>query len=93
MQIESNNFILVNVHVPYEGEIPRTCIHPVRPYRPKRRSPAGRQERRDSSLLSERSHEQIAGDELSAMGYTNVSHLAGGMIDWAASGNEVLQQK
>ena len=35
---------------------------------------------------------KIAGDALIAMGYTNVSHLLGGMEAWTASGRDLIAQ-
>jgi rhodanese-related sulfurtransferase len=34
---------------------------------------------------------EIAANDLAGRGFTQVSHLAGGMIDWQKSGRQILQ--
>jgi rhodanese-related sulfurtransferase len=35
---------------------------------------------------------ELAARELSRLGYTQVSHLAGGMIDWEKNGQQVVRK-
>lgn len=35
---------------------------------------------------------EIAANELVKRGYTNVSHLSGGMIDWIKNGYEIIEK-
>lgn len=90
-RLEHKDFLFVNVHIPYEGEIARTDL--FIPFD---------QIGQDLSLLpadkaapivlycrSGRMSEIAAGG-LAALGYTSVSHVAGGMVEWARSGRPIL---
>jgi phage shock protein E len=83
--------VLINVHVPYEGELEHTdAFIPFDHIVGDARLP------RDKStevLLYCRSGRmsEIAGDALHAAGYTHLAHLEGGMRGWEAAGRKVLQ--
>lgn len=85
--LEKKDFFFVNVHVPYEGEIAGTDAFV--PY-DKIADNLGKlpQDKNARVVLYCRSGRmsEIAGKTLAGLGYTNVSHLFGGMIDWERSG-------
>lgn len=91
--LEKKDFLLVNVHVPYEGEIANTDL--FIPYD----KIAGNLDRlpRDKSakiVLYCRSGRmsEIAARAIAQLGYTRVSHLAGGMNDWKQSGYQIIEK-
>jgi rhodanese-related sulfurtransferase len=81
--------LVVNVHVPYEGEIAGTeAFIPYDTILDDPQLPADK----DAPLLlycmSDNMSEQ-AGNALIAAGYTDVTHLDGGMQAWQASGRDL----
>jgi rhodanese-related sulfurtransferase len=82
--------VLINVHVPYEGELDHTAAfipfdHIVGDARlPKKKN--------TEVLLYCRSGRmsEIAGTALHAAGYTRLAHLEGGMRGWEAAGRALL---
>lgn len=84
--------VLINVHVPYEGEIDGTDA--FIPYDEILEHGDLPLEREQPILLYCRSGRmsRIAGEALIQSGYTNVSHLTGGMDAWTATGRTVLDQ-
>jgi phage shock protein E len=81
------DFFLVNVHIPYEGEIARTDA--FIPFDRTRaligRYPAGKDAKIVLYCRSGRMSD-IAARQLAAAGYTNLYNLAGGMIAWQGAG-------
>lgn len=90
-RLPGKTFTLVNVHVPYEGELPSTdAFIPFDTI-------AEELDRLPSDLdapivLYCRSGRmsEIAATELVKLGYRNVSHLAGGMLAWEQAGHPLL---
>ena len=78
---------VINVQVPYEGEIELTDA--FIPYDKISYHLDKLPKDKDAKIVlycqSGRMSE-LAGNELIGLGYTNVSHLSGGMIDWKRSG-------
>jgi rhodanese-related sulfurtransferase len=82
--------LVINVHVPYEGEIAGTDLFiPYDRITESSELPSDK----DAPLLlycrSDRMSRE-AGEDLVAAGYTNVAHLVGGFVAWEASGREVV---
>lgn len=92
--MQHKDFILINVHIPYQGEIPGTD----------RLIPYHSIDRRQEELPADRDAKivvyclsgpmgYVAADKLVKLGYTNVLHFEDGMIAWARSGNKLVYRK
>ncbi len=91
--LANKDFFFVNVHIPYEGEIEQTDAF----------VPFDRIEENLDAFPADKNAKivvycrsggmsAISARELVRLGYTNVWNLDGGMIAWAAAGNELLQR-
>lgn len=85
--MQGKDFFFVNVHVPYEGDIERTDtsipfdkIHLHLDKLPKEKDAKIVLYCRTGFMSA------IAARKLVSLGYTNVSHLKGGFIDWQKQG-------
>ena len=85
--LERKDFLFVNVHIPYEGEIDRTdaFIPFDKVEQQLHLLPAKRDAKIVLYCMSGRMS-GIAAGSLVRLGYTNVSHLEGGMIAWQKAG-------
>ena len=90
-RLPNKTFTLINVHVPYEGELPSTdAFIPFDAISEELdRLPADRGAVIVLYCRSGRMSE-IAATELAKLGYWNVSHLAGGMVAWEKAGHPLL---
>ncbi len=92
-KMREKDFKLINVHIPYEGEIQQTDAFV--PFDSIANEIVGHVGDRAAPIvlycMSGRMSE-IAGEALVRAGYTNVSHVAGGMIDWKARGRLILRR-
>lgn len=91
--LSNKDFFFANVHTPYEGEIENTDA-----FIPYDQITANLdklpKDKNAKIVLYCRSGRMsaIAAGELANLGYTNVSHLAGGMIDWEKNGYAIIKK-
>lgn len=90
--LQQKDFFFVNVHLPYEGEIENTDA--FIPYNKISDNPGKLPKDKNAKVVfycrSGRMSE-IAARELTRLGYTQVSHLSGGMIDWEKNGYKIVK--
>lgn len=90
--LEKKDFFFINVHIPYEGEIKNTDV--FIPYdKIAENIDKLPKDKNIKIVLYCRSGRmsEIAAKELIKLGYTNISHLEGGMIDWEKKGYEIIK--
>jgi rhodanese-related sulfurtransferase len=84
---------VINVHIPYEGELADTdAFIPFDHILGDAQLPADKGSEILLYCMSGRMSE-TAGNALTGAGYTNVSHLEGGMKAWEAAGNTLFHNK
>ena len=92
--LEAKDFLLVNVHVPYQGEIPGTDL--VLPYysvhRYKDRLPSAKNTKIVVYCLTGPMGYAAAGD-LVELGYIDIYHFEGGMLEWVRSGRQLIDRR
>lgn len=91
--MDNKDFFLVNVHIPYEGEIAQTDL--LIPYNQIDRYQDRLPEDKNSKIVVYclmGPMGSIAADKLARMGYTRVFNLQGGMMAWQNIGKKLLMR-
>ena len=89
--LDQKDFTLINVHIPYQGEIARTDLL----------IPFNKIDRYENQLPDDKDAKmvvycmmgpmgRIAAEKLVSMGYSQVIHLQGGMVAWQRVGKKLL---
>jgi len=92
--LKEKDFTMVNVHIPYDGEIPQTDL--FIPYNKIKENADKLPQAKNAKIViycrSDRMS-NIASVNLVEMGYTNVLNLKGGMKAWKASGYALIYKE
>lgn len=91
--LENKDFLFVNVHIPYEGEIPETDRFV--PYNEIEQNLSEFPENKGAKIVfycRSGSMSSIAAKTLVSLGFTNVWNLDGGIVEWERQGYELLHR-
>lgn len=89
--LQNKNFTLINVHIPYEGEIEKTDS--FIPYNEIVANSASLPTDKNAPIILYCKSGRMSAEALETLGkigYTNVRHLAGGMDAWIASRKDII---
>jgi rhodanese-related sulfurtransferase len=91
--LPQKDFLLINVHVPYEGEIPGTDANLSYQDLPALAAFLGEDLDRRAVLYCKSNYmSKLAGNGLVDLGYRGLSYLDGGMTAWTSAGHSLEQR-
>ena len=89
--MNKKDFILINVHIPYEGEIPQTdFLIPFNAIERFEDIPSNGKDTKIVLYCMGGHMGRIAAEKLTNMGYTRVHNLQDGMRAWKRAGRQIL---
>jgi len=92
--LKEKDFTLINVHIPYDGEIPQTDL--FIPYDKIEKNASRLPQEKNAKIViycrSDRMS-KIASMTLVEMGYTNILNLKGGMKAWKEAGYVLIRKE
>jgi rhodanese-related sulfurtransferase len=89
--MNNKDFILINVHVPYEGEMSQTDL--LIPFNAIEKFKNELPNDKDAKMVlycMSGQMSRIAAEKLTSMGYTQVYNFQEGMRDWKRNGKQIL---
>jgi len=91
--LDNKDFLLVNVHIPYEGEIPQTDLFV--PYNEVEQNLSQFPRDKGAKIVlycRSGSMSAIAAKNLVKLSFSNVWNLDGGMVEWERQGYELIHK-
>lgn len=88
--LQEKDFVLVNVHIPFAGNIAGTDLSiPYNEIQPHLSQLPSEKDAKILLYCSSGRMSQMAAEELVSLGYTNIWNLKGGMVEWKEAGFEI----
>ena len=88
--LENKDFTFVNVHIPFEGDLPKTDLSIAYDTIGQNVDQLGGDKNAKIVLYCKSdSMSMIAAEELVKLGYTNIWNLDGGMVAWEKEGQPI----
>jgi rhodanese-related sulfurtransferase len=90
VMMENKDFTLVNVHIPFEGDLPKTDLSLAYDSIGQKLDQLGGDQNAKIVLYCKSDRmSTIAAEELVKLGYTNIWNLDGGMVAWEQAGQSI----